>query len=52
VVRPGVTLAVSGERSNCSHSVLNASTSALPADGLPYGASGLDRKKSIASSVP
>ena len=52
VVRPGVTVSGSGERSNDSHAGLKASTCALPADGLPYGVEGVARKKSIASWVP
>src|SRR4051812_5089485 len=47
VVRPGVTDAGSGERSNWSQSGLKPFTWALPAPGLPYGAEGVDRKKSI-----
>src|SRR5438067_5517037 len=52
VARPGVTVAVSGLRSNRPHSGLNWLTCALAASGFGYGLDGVDRKKLNASSVP
>src|SRR3954453_6615537 len=52
VVRPGVTERLSGERSHTFHSGLNALTGWSEPFGFLYGWSGVETKKSSASSVP
>src|SRR4051812_7993785 len=52
VVRPGVTVFLSFERSHSFQNGLNLLTSTSPDAGLLYGASGRETKKSSASTVP
>src|SRR2546421_8154195 len=52
VVRPGVTVLRSGERSNSFHDGLNLSSVAFVACGFLYGDDGVERKNEMASSVP
>ena len=52
VVRPRVTVRLSGERSNSFQSGLNALTGWSLPFGFLYGFAGVDVKKSSASIVP